>query len=412
MDEDWLKKILDDDDLGLLKVKPKNSVPTADQHLINKFNELVEFVDTFKREPEANMANVSEFMLHKRLMSIRSNADQCAALEELDKHGLLPKHLKAAEPSAEYQVAQKKPQKEIKSLEDIFSDDDLGILHGDSSIFDLKHVPKERTVLEHVSRRKRCKDFAQFKPVFDAHHAALKTGTMKTIRFQSELQIKKGEVFVVDGMLAYVANVGTKEKKNFGNVNARLYVVFDNGTESNIYLRSLAAALWKDPTSGHIVDSNQPDLIDEHFNVTDDDQASGYIYILQSLSDNPEIKNVNNLFKIGYSTTPVEKRIANAPKEPTYLMAPVKTVSVYQCYNMNTQKFENLIHTFFGNACLDVEIADLEGKTCKPREWFIAPLASIELAIKLLINGEIVHYRYDTNSGEVRLRGENDGDGD
>ena len=171
-----------------------------------------------------------------------------------------------------------------------------------------------------------------------------------------------------------------------------------------MYLRSLAAALWKDPTSGHVVDANQPDLIDEHSNVTNDDQISGYIYILQSLSENPDIKSVNNLFKIGYSTTPVEKRLVNALKEPTYLMAPVKTVSIYQCYNMNTQKFENLIHTFFGNACLDVEIVDLNGKVCKPREWFIAPLASIELAIKLLINGEIVHYRYDPILGHVMER--------
>lgn len=404
MNEDWLKKILDDDDLGLLQVKTKNNAPTADQHLINKFNELVEFVEAFRREPEANMANVSEFMLHKRLMSIRSNAGQCAALEELDKLGLLRKHLNDAEPTAEYQAKQEKPNKEIKSLEDIFSDDDLGIFDGDNSIFDLKHIPKDRTTPEHVSRRKRCKDFDQFKHIFDKHHSDLKTGAMKTIRFQSELQIKKGEVFVVDGMLAYVANIGTKEKKNYGNVNARLYVVFDNGTESNMYLRSLAAALWKDPTSGHVVDANQPDLIDEHSNVTNDDQISGYIYILQSLSENPDIKSVNNLFKIGYSTTPVEKRLVNALKEPTYLMAPVKTVSIYQCYNMNTQKFENLIHTFFGNACLDVEIVDLNGKVCKPREWFIAPLASIELAIKLLINGEIVHYRYDPILGHVMER--------
>jgi hypothetical protein len=82
MEEDWLKKILDDDDLGLLKVKPKSGAPTADQHLINKFNELNEFVDLHKREPNSSMSNVSEFMLHKRLASIISNADQCAALKD------------------------------------------------------------------------------------------------------------------------------------------------------------------------------------------------------------------------------------------------------------------------------------------------------------------------------------------
>ena len=60
----------------------------------------------------------------------------------------------------------------------------------------------------------------------------------------------------------------------------------------------------------------------------------------------------NNLFKIGYSKTDVEERIKNAEKEPTYLMAPVIIKGVWKCYNMNPQKFEHLLHTFFGNSCL------------------------------------------------------------
>ncbi|WP_434082206.1 GIY-YIG nuclease family protein [Escherichia coli] len=49
---------------------------------------------------------------------------------------------------------------------------------------------------------------------------------------------------------------------------------------------------------------------------------------------------MNNLYKIGYSTTPVMQRIANAENEPTYLMASVQLVSEFECYNMKTHKFE------------------------------------------------------------------------
>jgi hypothetical protein len=406
--DDFLDFVTENDELGLLHVKVKTSAPTADEHLLSKFNELNEFVSTHGREPKADMTNVPEFMLSQRLNSIRGNADQCAGLSEYDVHSLLPMTLEVeiAEPEAKYQiVVEIEPEalpKAIESLDDIFADDALGLLDdGSDSIFTMKHIPKERSSPEHVSRRTKCKEFDQFQPIFENYHKGLKDGKLKRRQFQSELQIQQGEVFVVDGMLAYVANVGSKEKKNFGNVNARLFLVFDNGTESNMYLRSLAAAMWKDPTSGQVVESNQSDIFDENTQVDNEDQASGFIYILQSLSTNPDIKGIQNLYKIGYATTSVKKRIANAAKEPTYLMAAVHHVSSYKCFNMNAQKFENLLHTFFGKSCLDIEVADADGRMCKPREWFIAPLKAIEMAIQLLINGEIIHYRYDLVSEEV-----------
>lgn len=395
--DEFLEFVSANDELGLLTVKPKTSAPTADEHLLAKFNEINDFFSTNSREPQADMSNVPEFMLHQRLSSIRGNAEQCASLKDYDIHNLLPHPTKT-----ETEKEEVEEPKEINSLDDIFSDDALGLLNdSNDSIFTIKNIPAERSSPEHVSRRKKCKEFGQFKPIFDEFHQGLKSGRLKRRNFQSELQIQQGEVFVIDGILAYVANVGSKQKKNFGNVNARLYVIFDNGTESNMYLRSLAAAMWKDPASGQVVESNQSDIFDEDSLVNENDKESGYIYILQSLSSNPEIKNIQNLYKIGYSTTSVEKRIANAEKEPTYLMAPVHYVTSYKCFNMNAQKFENLLHTFFGAACLDIEVADMRGNICKPREWFIAPLESIEMAIKLLINGEIIHYLYDSKSGQV-----------
>ena len=146
----------------------------------------------------------------------------------------------------------------------------------------------------------------------------------------------------------------------------------------------------------------------DHFsdikNVDEGDESAGFIYILSSQSKDPRIHSISNLFKIGYATTPVAKRIANAANEPTYLMAPVNVVAEYECYNMNTQKFENLIHTVFKGVCIDVEIADLHGNMCKPREWFSVPLDQINTAIDLIVNGQIVNYRYNSTTNKIELR--------
>jgi len=346
------------------------------------------------------MANVPEFMLNQRLNAIRDNAEQCAALNDFDSHGLLPAAPlpEVAEPEGEYAV---EPEpKEIKSLDDIFSDDALGLLDdGAESIFTMKHVPKSIDMPSKIAKRKRCKDFEQYEDLFKACHADLKSGEREQHKFTGEQQIKQGQFFVLHGVMCFVADMKERVKKN-GKVNAKLHLIFENGTESNMLLRSLATELYKDETGRRIL-SKSENALNEMLGIKEVDQATGYIYILQSLSSNPDISSIQNLYKIGYSTTSVAKRIANASKEPTYLMAPVYHVSSYKCFNLNTQKFENLLHTFFGKACLDIEVADSDAKLCKPREWFIAPLKAIEMAIQLLINGEIVNYRYDLASEEI-----------
>ena len=402
--DEFLDFVSANDELGLLTVKAKTSAPTADEHLLAKFNEINEFVTANGREPEANMANVPEFMLHQRLNAIRGNAEQCVALGEFDIRGLLPvpcseeRAAEVAEPEAEYQVNAE--PKEIESLDDILSDDVLGLLDdGADSIFTMKHVPKAIDMPDKIATRKRCKDFDQYEHLFKACHADLKSGEREQHKFTGEQQIQQGQFFVLHGVMCYVADMEERVKKN-GKVNAKLHLIFENGTESNMLLRSLARELYKDETGRRILPKAE-NALDGMLGIKEDDQASGYIYILQSLSTNPDIKDIQNLYKIGYATTSVEKRIANAEKEPTYLMAAVHHVSSYKCFNMNAQKFENLLHTFFGKACLDIEVADTDGKMCKPREWFIAPLKAIEMAIQLMINGEIVNYRYDPITCEV-----------
>ena len=160
--------------------------------------------------------------------------------------------------------------------------------------------------------------------------------------------------------------------------------------------------------NGKVVTENT-DKINENFiekfsNITEEDEEAGFIYILQSKSDKPEIKEINNLYKIGFSKGAIEDRIKNANQEPTYLMADVKIIMAYKCFNMNTQKFEQLIHNFFGKSCLNLDVFDATGKRYIPREWFIVPLEIIEQAIKSIITGEIINYRYDDEKEEIILR--------
>jgi hypothetical protein len=404
--DEFLDFVSENDELGLLEVKVKTSAPTADEHLLAKFNEINEFVSLNGKEPIVDMSNISEFMLSQRLIAIKGNTEQCEALREFDVHNLLQVEQEAeiAEPKADYlPEAVTEPvvaPKEIESLDDIFSDDALGLLDDDAeSIFTIRHVPKTIEMPDKIARRKRCANFDRYVDLFKSCHMDLKSGEKVRQKFTGEQQIQKGQFFILNGVMCYVADVGEKEVKK-GKVNAKLHLIFENGTESGMLLRSLARELYKDETGGRILPKSE-DALDGMLGIQDDDQVTGFIYILKSLSANPDIANIQNLYKIGYATTSVEKRIANADKEPTYLMAPVHHVSSYKCFNMNAQKFENLLHTFFGQACLDVEVVDREGKFCKPREWFVAPLQAIEMAVQLLINGEIVHYRYDLNSGQV-----------
>jgi len=284
-------------------------------------------------------------------------------------------------------------QKEIKSIDDIFGDDPLDILGGDSEgLFDFKHTPKETTMPDYVASRKPCKDFDKFESLFIQCQSDLANEKRRLYPFKNEQRVTKGHFFVLKGVLLYVAKVGKKFNEN-GKVNARLRCIFENGTESDMLLRSLAAELYK---NGRRVAEHEDNLLGGLGGISKDDDETGFIYILKSLSTNPKIQTIQDLYKIGYSNIPVEERIKNAEQEPTYLMAPVRIVSTFQCYNLNPQKFEQLLHNFFGKTCLNFDIFDKNGNRHTPQEWFIVPLEAIEEAIKFIISGEIVDYRYDT----------------
>lgn len=301
----------------------------------------------------------------------------------------------------------------IKSLEDIFNDDDLGLLDdgGDGDIFNIRHVPVKRAAADEVASRKRCRDFEQFESLFQTVHADLREGKRKLLPFNDKgYQLVQGNYYVLNGLLVYLAEIDfTSEAKTVNGKrfrkDGRTRTIFENGTESTMLYRSLAKALYKD---GRIVSETNDEIVSGFYTnfsgITEDDTSTGYIYVLKSLSEDPRIEPLEDLYKIGFATTTVEKRISNAKKEPTYLMADVSVVAEYQAFNINPQKFEYYLHAFFGEACLDLVVSDKHGRNHKPREWFIAPLDIIQRAVQLLVDGEIMGYSYNKITKSIELR--------
>ena len=394
--ESKLKEIFENDPFGLLKVKPKKSAArTSDERLATSFDEINSFLEKNEREPKPDPTNISEYKLYSTLKSLRENEDKMMALEPQDEFGLLNIE-----------------KKEINSLDDILGDDSLGILGDDAEgLFSFKHTPKdyERAKADFVGKRFKCKDFDKYEHLFKEVQDDLALGKRKLVEFK-EPNLREGNYYIHNGILFLLESItyerddhykedGTRVRKD-----GRTRCIFENGTESNILKRSVEKNLYK---NGKVVTQNVDKVIEEFTEtfsgITNEDKETGHIYVLTSQSKKEEIASLENLYKIGYSSTSVQERIKNAENEPTYLMAPVKIESSWMCYNMNAQKFESLIHRFFGHTCLEIDVFNKNGIRHTPREWFIVPIEAIEQAISLIITGKIVDYRYDKES-EVIVR--------
>ncbi len=389
-----LKDIFDDDDLGILNTISKASgEKTEDERLVESFKEISDFYEKNNREP--NQSGVTEFKLYSRLKGLRQDEKKIQVLRPFDKFDLFGE-LKA--PPA--------------SVQDILSDDEFGILDTDEtlSIFKITNIPKDREDPEYVARRKPLKEFEPYEPIFKAVHRDLRERKRKLVEFRDE-NLQEGNFYVLDGVLLFVEklDVATSETAlpsgNRTRKDGRTRCIFENGTESNMLYRSLAKQLY---VNGKAVtknsDTDESELFSNLNLVNEEDIETGWIYILKSKSKKSEISVLNDLFKIGYSKIAVTERIKNALKEPTYLMDEVSIVATYKCYNLNPQKFEQLIHRFFGKVCLNVDLYDERRRRYTPREWFIVPLGVIEKTIELILSGDIVNYEYDEINQKIVLK--------
>lgn len=376
--------IFSDDPLGLLTVHPndeKKERSSSEKRLVESFEEINQFYEENNREPKVGQ-DIGEFMLASRLQGIRNNPEKVKTLLPFDFHNLL-----------------RCDESKSITVEDILGDDPMNLLVGeeDSSIYDLTHVKKsERIRPDYVSRRTKCLDFESYETLFQTIHDDLKEGCRKLVEFKEE-NLKEGKFFVLRGVLLFLEKSDNKdntfefESGTRIRTDGRTRCIFDNGTESTMLYRSLYKALLQD---GFEVSEYQK--VETEQVISDVDKQNGYIYVLSSQSANPQIAQVENLFKIGCCSGAISDRIKNAANEPTYLLSEVKVILAVRCYNLNLFELEGAIHDFFADSNVSFEVVDRAGNTHHPKEWFIAPLSIIEEAINLIVTDDITKYKYNS----------------
>lgn len=382
MSKNILQKIFDDDDLGILDIKTLNKPKTETERLMDSFEEINDFYKKNNREPERD-GPINEIQLALRLKGIRNDIDKARLLIDFDIYNLLSGYIQPPE-----------------SIDDILNND-TDILEASSeenSILSLKNIPERKNDSDFVASRKTCKDFEIYKSNFENIQKQLSVGDMKLVDFINVKQLQEKLYYVSDGILLYVDKIG-KQKKVYGRMKERIRCIFENGTESNMYLRSLSSQLYEGGKA--VVDK---DYIDKNNEIEVDDKKNGIIYIIKSLSDDIKLQKYNNLCKVGFTRNTIDERVKNAIKDPTFLMAPVRVLATYECYNLSIGKLENLLHRFFNSVKLDLAITDVQGDEKEPSEWFDVPLNIIDQAINLMMDGEIINYRYDEFDKKIKLK--------
>jgi len=388
----------DDDDLLAelgVEVETKNAANRTprEERIIAGFEEIQRFSEEHGRSPQhGEELDIFERIYAVRLDRIRELQECRDLVETIDHQGLLTGAAATISSDAE-------------ELDDDALLAELGIEAERPPITELKHVRSsaEKKAAEDIANRERCDDFATFKPLFEQVQKELNTGLRETRPFEMKAEIEKGRFFIVSGQKAYVAEKGETTITDQGRTDARLRVIFDNGTESNMLMRSLQRALNKDEAGRRITELTAGPLFSDQ--TIDGDEASGTIYVLRSKADHLLVaENRELVHKIGVTNLSVEKRIAGAHLQPTFLMANVEIVATYELYNINRTKLENLIHRIFEPGRLDIEIMDRFGRPVVPREWFLVPLFVIKEAVERIKDGTISDYRYDPQSASLKPR--------
>ncbi|MCD2511466.1 GIY-YIG nuclease family protein [Comamonas endophytica] len=388
---------IDDDELlhalGVEVAPVKASIRTQrEERIIAGFEDILRFHQTHGRGPQHGEGrDIFERLYAVRLDQLRKLPEAKTLLAELDTPRLLEGKAVAAV--------------DVDALDEDALLAELGIgdlptEEGDITV--LRHVRSstEKRAAEEVADRTACQDFEQFRLLFEQVEQDLKSGVRKALRFGRDASVADGNYFILGGQLAYVAEVGETIKAPNGENDARLRVIYANGTESNLLRRSLQRALYKDNSGRRLTDPDMGPLFSAE--VEPEDIAAGTIYVLRSRSDHPFVSQHRELIhKIGVTGGRIEARIAGAENHSTYLLAGVEVVATYKLHNINRVKLESLFHRLFGAAQLDLTIADRFGKPVKPREWFLVPLHVIDEVVQRLVDGTLTGMVYDAQSASL-----------
>jgi len=369
-----------------------------EERIIAGFEDILRFYEKYGHAPRHGEHNdIFERLYAVRLDRLRKLPEARQLLAAVDVHGMLAGAEAVAEP-------------EVEALDDDALLAGLGVdapRTGDD-ITVLRHVRThaERRAAEDVANRTPCKDFNRFKPLFEQAERELQAGVRKGVRFGQEAGVDAGvnigDFFVLGGQMVYVAEKGAPTKTPNGTPDARLRVIYSNGTQSDLLMRSLQRALYKDEAGRRLTGADEGPLFGGE--MEDGDVESGTVYVLRSLSDNPYVAEHRELIhKVGVTGGRVETRIAHAEHDATYLLARVEIVATYKLSGINRIKLENLLHRVFTPAQLDLTIQDRFGRAVKPREWFLVPLSVIDEAVKRIRDGSIAGMVYDPKIAALKI---------
>lgn len=394
-----MPKYTTDDDLELLgelgvelAPDPSGQRSAKEERIVAGFEEIERFVEEHGRLPQhGEDGDIFERLYAVRLDRLRESEECRAVLEPLDSRGLLDAETDAS-PIA----------KDDLTDEALLAS--LGVdARSENDVTQLTHVRSRSEIkaAEEIAQRTPCLDFDEFKPIFNQVQRDLETGVRQTFKYQDNAAVNQGDLFILDGQKVMVAEMGEPFVSDYGRQDRRLRVIYDNTTESDLLLRSLQRALNKDKASRRIT---TPDLgpLFSHV-VLEDDLPTGYIYVIRSQSDDPFIAEHRSVIhKIGVTGGDIKKRVANAKKDPTYLLADVDIVAKFKLANINRTKFEALLHKFFSSARLELALPDRFGTSVQPREWFLVPLGVIEEVIEKIQEGTLDRFRYDPETASLK----------
>lgn len=391
------KGFTDEDDALLAELgietdaRPPSARSPREERIIAGFEEIQRFADENGRPPShGEQGDIFERLYAVRLERIRDQVECRDLCLPFDRQGLLTGTFSADSPD----------------LDDDALLAELGVETEAAAITELRHVRSsaERKAADEIANRDACSDFSTFKPLFDQVQRDLDTGLRETRPFELKAEIEQGRFFIVGGQKAYVAEKGETTLTEHGRTDARLRVIFDNGTESNMLMRSLQRALNKDDAGRRITDPVAGPLFAGEVEV--EDQASGTIYVLRSKSDHPVVAaNRELVHKIGVTSNEVKSRIAGARLQPTFLMADVELLATYKLFNISRSRLETLFHRIFSAVRLDIQVQDRFGRPVTAEEWFLVPLFVIDEAVERIKDGTITQYTYDPSSASLVRRG-------
>lgn len=369
----------------------KGGRPPREERVIAGFEEIQRFYEQHGRAPQHREdRDIFERLYAVRLDRLRVLPDCRASLEPLDYQHLLSDALSVAEPPAAFDIDQLAAE--------------LAGTPGADDITVLRHVrtSADKRAAEEIADRKPCADFATFKPLFEHLVSEIKMGLRQSQPITAgSRSVKTGDFFVLDGVTVHVAEVGEPLKTTAGEVDRRLRLVFANGTESNLLLRSLQRAFYNDPGARRLV-SPETGQLSFGGELEPDDVESGTIYVLRSHSDHPYVAQYRDVIhKIGVTGSRVETRIANAENEATYLLGKVEVVATYKLAGINRTRMEALFHKLFAPGRVNITIADRFGRPVQPEEWFLVPLFVVDEAVERIKDGSITDYVYDPKTARL-----------